>query len=755
LTAGLKNMAMYPDSNGLSSFADKNNGMSQLIKFYEHMLIGIVVLLPLLAAAYIYLFQDSSFVIVSHGLHEVAISVAILQSGFVGYVTWRCYVSSGEPFMRWLTLSFIGFALIYAFHGLFTLYSDCHMALFLVYGPASRLVMAGFLLTGLFSFGRTHHPIHQRTQRKFWVGWMLSCLTLDVFLGWLALSQIIPFQTLRMFMEVTAMLLIMAGMAVVYLRGIQSWMMLVLTISLAYLGESSLVFIFARPWNHLWWLAHLISAAGFTVLSYGVIRAFRTTRVLSQVFRLEEVMAQLAEARVASEENAYHFKNILENLNIYVALLDTKGVILDVNQALLDRTVSSRDAVTSQLYYDLACWSYDVSVQSRLKEAIEVARKGGMHRYDVSVKMGSDLVPIDFQISPIFDKTGRVVNLLATGVDITERKRKEEELIVSEERFRQLFEKSFIGIAWQNEHKILAANPAFCKLFGYTVEELGCMTIASLVHPDCLVQTGENIRKVLAGELASFSEEMKYVRKNGEVFWVHSVAVDFTAPGSTTRKIMVMVEDITGRMEQEEMRLRNVKEQRDVLVREVHHRIKNNLQGVAGLLHQHALDHPEMNDIIQKSINRIYSIAIIHGMQSQSMSEEVDLDELIHNIVNASGTSAVYEIEMGNPVFLDNEEGVPIALVINELITNATKHSSGTRSVLVRLENRGSDTVITIANQYDASLMLSSGGQGLNLVKSLLPRNAASMQVTSSEDQFAVVLTLSPPVLKTGPKPNQ
>jgi two-component sensor histidine kinase len=248
---------------------------------------------------------------------------------------------------------------------------------------------------------------------------------------------------------------------------------------------------------------------------------------------------------------------------------------------------------------------------------------------------------------------------------------------------------------------------------------------------------------------------MRYVRKNGEVFWGHSVAVDFTAPGSGTRKIMAMVEDITERMEQDETRLRKVKEQRDVLVREVHHRIKNNLQGVAGLLHQHALDHPEMNDIIQKSINRIYSIAIIHGMQSQSMAEEVELVELIHNIVNASGTSAVYEIEGGNPVYLNRDEGVPIALVLNELITNATKHSFGNRSVLVGMINSGNDTVISIANQYDPGRLPASGGQGLNLVKSLLPRNAANMQVTRCEALFSVVLTLSPPVIKSGLKSNQ
>lgn len=746
---------MHPDSNSYPIFPDKNNGTSQLISLYEHVLIGIVALLPLFAAAYIYLFQNPTFVVVSHGLHEVSIGVAILQSSFVGYVTWRCYVSSGEPFMRWLTLSFMGFALIYALHGLFTVLSDCHMELFLVYGPTSRLVMAGLLLTGLITFDRAPHPPAQRTRAKFWLTWILAFLVLDAFIGWLTLSKIIPFQTLRMFMEVSAMLLILAGMVVVSLRGLQSWMMMVLTISLAYLAQSSLAFIVAKPWNHLWWLAHLISAAGFTVLSYGVIRAFRTTRALSQVFRLEEVMEQLADARTASEESAHHFKNILDNLNIYVALLDTNGVVLDVNHAVLDHAGSPREAISGRHYADLLWWSYDTTVQTRLNEAIDVAKHGAMQRFDVAVKMGCDLVPIDFQISPIFDKAGRVVNLLATGVDITERKKKENELIVSEQRFRQLFEKSFIGIAWQNEQKILAANPAFCKLFGYTVEELGDMTINSLVHPDDLEQTATNTRKVLTGELASFSQEKKYLRKNGEVFWGHSVAVDFTAPGSATRKIMAMVEDISERMEQEETRLRKVKEQRDVLVREVHHRIKNNLQGVAGLLHQHALDHPEMNDITQKSINRIYSIAVIHGMQSQSMSEEVELVELIHNIVKASGTSAVYEIERDNPVFLDRDEGVPIALVLNELITNATKHSCGNRSVLVSMKNHGSDTVIIIANEYDPNRMPSKDGQGLNLVKSLLPHNHASMQVSHNEDRFSVVLTLSPPVIKSRAKPNQ
>jgi diguanylate cyclase (GGDEF)-like protein len=75
--------------------------------------------------------------------------------------------------------------------------------------------------------------------------------------------------------------------------------------------QGSLVFIIAKPWDHLWWLAHLIGAAGFTILSYGVVRAFHTTRAFSLVFSQEEVLKQLA----AAKEHAEHLTTQLQEAN--------------------------------------------------------------------------------------------------------------------------------------------------------------------------------------------------------------------------------------------------------------------------------------------------------------------------------------------------------------------------------------------------------------------------------------------------------
>lgn len=85
----------------------------------------------------------------------------------MSYVTWRCYASSGEPVLRWLTLAFVGFTLVYLPHGVLTRLSGHHMPLFLLFGPVSRLVMALCLLTGLFAYGRPHHSTEQRGHARF------------------------------------------------------------------------------------------------------------------------------------------------------------------------------------------------------------------------------------------------------------------------------------------------------------------------------------------------------------------------------------------------------------------------------------------------------------------------------------------------------------------------------------------------------------------------------------------------------------
>jgi hypothetical protein len=266
-------------------------------------LVILAALLPSFAIGYIYFLQAPSLRYIDHSFHEIAIAVAVLLSGFISYVTWRCYVASGEPLLRWATLSVLSFTLIYSLHGLLTPLCSNHMFLFLYYGPVSRLVMAAFLLTGLLAYGKPAHSLPIRTRTKSW-------------LAWIALNTLTAMQPIRLVTEGGSLVLLMVGVALISLRKISSPLMRVYAISLAFLAQSSLAFILAKPWDHIWWLAHFISACGFFLLSYGVIRAFHTTRSFSLVFSQEEIMQQLTEAKALAEVAAAQLQEANANLEL-------------------------------------------------------------------------------------------------------------------------------------------------------------------------------------------------------------------------------------------------------------------------------------------------------------------------------------------------------------------------------------------------------------------------------------------------------
>jgi diguanylate cyclase (GGDEF)-like protein/PAS domain S-box-containing protein len=127
-------------------------------------------------------------------------------------------------------------------------------------------------------------------------------------------------------------------------------------------------------------------------------------------------------------ESSLRLNRILDNLFAYVALLDTNGVVQEVNKAPLDRAGYRREDVIGRYFYDAPWWSYDDQVREQLIAAIKAAKQGKASRYDVAVKMGNDLVPIDFLIAPVRDDTGKIIGLLPTAVDITDRKHLEAEL---------------------------------------------------------------------------------------------------------------------------------------------------------------------------------------------------------------------------------------------------------------------------------------------------------------------------------------
>jgi two-component system cell cycle response regulator len=267
-----------------------------ITRAFEWMLRVAFALTPLLSILYLRAVTDPALRYVDHGFHEIAIAVAIGLSAFVSYVTWRCYFSSGEPLLRWVAQGLTGFTLVYLPHGALTRMADHNMWLFLLYGPVSRDLMAICLFIGLLHYGKPAATPHdRRSLAPVWHGLTLF-IAIDVAVAVVAESPIAAQPWLRLVTESAALLLCLLGIGIILWRRIASPLMLIYALALALFAQSSLAFILGKPWNHLWWLAHAIFAGGFLVLSYGILRAFHTTRTLSGVYSQEAMMRQLEHA---------------------------------------------------------------------------------------------------------------------------------------------------------------------------------------------------------------------------------------------------------------------------------------------------------------------------------------------------------------------------------------------------------------------------------------------------------------------------
>ncbi|MGZ9738400.1 GGDEF domain-containing protein [Pseudomonas sp. GNP012] len=274
-----------------------------MVKVYACLLLAGFALVPAYLIGYLHYFQDSTLLFENHLFHIIAITAATLAGLFVTYVTWRCYQSSGEPLLRWMTLGFLGFVVIYALHGAFTGLAHHNIWLFLLYGPASRLVMSVLLLVAMLSYHRPPDAADQRMTARPWLTWIGLFLLVDVAVAYVANSPIAGNLAVRLSMEGGALVLSILTVTILLLRRIRSPLMTIFIISVTAFALSSLAFILARPWNHMWWLAHAIFAGGFFMLSYGVVQAFLTTRSFSRIYSQEELMVRLAEA-MAYAENA-------------------------------------------------------------------------------------------------------------------------------------------------------------------------------------------------------------------------------------------------------------------------------------------------------------------------------------------------------------------------------------------------------------------------------------------------------------------
>jgi|Deesub1362B_J571_1020462.scaffolds.fasta_scaffold00001_587 PAS domain S-box-containing protein len=266
--------------------------------------------------------------------------------------------------------------------------------------------------------------------------------------------------------------------------------------------------------------------------------------------------------------------------------------------------------------------------------------------------------------------------------DITPRKKIELALRESEDKFRKLAEDAQVGVYLHQDGVFRYINPCFAQMFGYEIGEIvDQIGPRDLCHPEDWPLVADKINARYKDEETTAHYNFRGIRKDGTVRTMEVYGSRTTFQQRPA--IIGMIMDVTSEKEREKKLQASLKE-KEVLLQEIHHRVKNNMQIISSLLRLQArqANNPQFEQLIQVCQNRIRSMALIHEkFYETSDFSKIDFNDYARRLL--SYLLAIYikdenqislEIDIQD-VFLDINKAIPCGLLINEIVSNSLKHA--------------------------------------------------------------------------------
>ncbi|WP_112663128.1 PAS domain-containing protein [Microvirga flavescens] len=272
---------------------------------------------------------------------------------------------------------------------------------------------------------------------------------------------------------------------------------------------------------------------------------------------------------------------------------------------------------------------------------------------------------------PIHDARGMFRGWSGTSVDIHDLKRTEEALRKNEAQLRLALQAAHMGVwNWDRTTDVLELAEGASELFGLDpTRKITWSQLQQRLNPADATRMTMAIEQALeTGE--SYNIEYRITRENGDgPIWLATQGQTSYSPNGVAIGMTGVVQDITDR--------KLAEERQNLLIRELHHRVKNTLATVQAIVGSTARTTSSIDEFYQGFVGRIVSLARTHNLLTEDIWQKASLDQLVQTELGPYDDDDRNRITVdGPPVELPSEAAVPVGMAIHELTTNAAKHGA-------------------------------------------------------------------------------
>ncbi len=423
------------------------------------------------------------------------------------------------------------------------------------------------------------------------------------------------------------------------------------------------------------------------------------------------------------------FKITLYSIGDAVITTDRQGKVKHINP-VAEKLTGWKETEAREKEIEEAFNIINEETRERVESPVErVLREGlviGLANHSVLISRDGKEIPIADSGAPIKDESGKIIGVVLVFRDQTEERKKQKAVVESRRRLSTLMS-NLPGMAYRCKNDpdwtMEFVSEGCHNLTGYWTDELlnnRVISYGELIHPDDRQNVWEMVQKAVE-EKSKFQLEYRIVSRDKKIKWVWEQGEGVFPENGELEALEGFITNITLRKQSEEQIKKQLKE-KEILLRELYHRTKNNMQLISAMLRLRArrLEDEHIKELFKEIESKVISMAVVH----QKLYESRDLFLLnlkdyfisLVNLLKQTYRFPGKEIELevrGDDLNVQIETALPLGLVINELVSNSMKYAfveqnKGKIEIVLKKTDKGeliiefSDNGIGLPESFDA-----------------------------------------------------